>query len=85
MIMTEQASTGGTGGTISLSLPTARLRLHLPSRSITLSELQRLKRAFVGTHRKAVTLGATEKGSVDFSEESVGGKFVEYLQQNLRQ
>jgi protein KTI12 len=85
MIMTEQASTGGTGGSISLLLPNVRLRLELPSRNVTLSELQRFKRAFVGTHKKAITLGATEKGSVDFSEESVGDKFVEYLQQNLRQ
>ncbi|KAF8514169.1 chromatin associated protein KTI12 [Gautieria morchelliformis] len=85
MITTEQASTGGTGGIISLLLPTVRLRLQLPSRNVTMSELQRLKRAFVGIHKKAITLGATEKGSVDFSEESVGDKFVEYLQQNLRQ
>ena len=85
LIMTEQASAGGSGGSISLSLPTARLQLQLPSRNITLSELQRLKRAFVGTHKKAITLGATEMGSVDFSEERVGDKFVEYLHQNLRQ
>lgn len=85
IIMTEQASTGGVGGSINLVLSTTRLRLQLPSRNVTLSELQRLKRAFVGTHKKAITLGATEKGSVDFSENSVGSKFAEYLQQNLWQ
>ena len=86
MIMSEQTSSGGTGGTITLTpSATARFQLQLPCRNVSLSELQRLKRAFVGIHKKAITLGATEKGSVDFSEQRVGDKFVEYLQQNLRQ
>jgi protein KTI12 len=84
MIMSEQASSGSTGGTITLApTTTARFQLQLPSRNVALSELQRLKRSFVGIHKKAITLGATERGSVDFSEQCVGDKFVEYLQQNL--
>jgi len=84
MIMVEQASSGGLGGVVSLTLPCIRVRLQLPGRSISLSELQRLKRAFVTTHKKAITLGATEKGAVDFTEENVARKFVEYLEQNLQ-
>jgi len=82
--MSEQASSGGFGGLISLSLPSIRVQVQLPSRSISLSELQRLKRAFVLTHKKAITLGATEQGAVDFTEESVAQKFGEYLEQNLK-
>lgn len=29
-------------------------------------------------------LGTTEKGNVDWSEESVAQKFVEYLEENLK-
>jgi len=72
------------GGRLGLSL-SASLRVHitLPSRNITLSELQRLKRHFVTVHRKAITLGTTEKGAVDWGEESITNKFVIYLEENL--
>lgn len=56
----------------------------MPPRTVTLSELQRLKRQFVTVHKKAITLGTVEKGSVDWSEESVARKFGVYLEENLR-
>jgi protein KTI12 len=55
----------------------------LPARTITLSELQRLKRQFVTVHKKAITLGTTERGAVDWSEGSVANKFVEYVEEHL--
>jgi len=84
LILSEQASSGGFGGPINLTLPSTRVQLELPSRNVSLSELQRLKRAFVATHKKAITQGATEQGAVDFTEESVAEKFGEYLEQNLK-
>ena len=56
-----------------------RLPLELPARNVTLSELQRIKRQFVAVHKKAITQGVTESGDVDWSEEGVTRKFVEYL------
>ncbi|KIJ49474.1 hypothetical protein M422DRAFT_59230 [Sphaerobolus stellatus SS14] len=84
LIMSEQAASGGFGGLVNLTLPSVKVEIELPSRNVTLSELQRHKRAFVATHKRAITQGATEKGAVDFTEESLGKKFVEYLEQNLR-
>ncbi|KAF9219157.1 chromatin associated protein KTI12 [Gyrodon lividus] len=84
-LVSEQANSGSLGGTLTLSLtPTLKPRIALPPRNITLSELQRLKRQFVVLHKRAITLGTTEKGAVDWSEESVAGKFVVYLEENLR-
>ncbi|KAG0701902.1 chromatin associated protein KTI12 [Suillus ampliporus] len=60
-----------------------RVRLTLPHRALTLSELQRLKRQFVAARRKAVTLGSTEKGKVDWGEEGVGRAFAEFLEEGL--
>ena len=77
------------GGTLSLDVPTStpspspRLTLTLPPRHLTLSELQRLKRQFVTLHKRAITLGTTEKGRVDWSEDSVSRKFVDYLEENV--
>ncbi|KZW00241.1 chromatin associated protein KTI12 [Exidia glandulosa HHB12029] len=85
MIMTEQTSTSGLGGNISLSLPSSsRLSLVLPPRNVTLSELQRNKRQFVTAHRKAITQGAMEKGAVDWTEESIARKFLAHLQETLQ-
>lgn len=85
-IMNEQAASGGLGGPINLSLSaTLGPRITLPSRNITLSELQRSKRQFVSVHKKAITLGTTEKGAVDWSEESIASKFATYLEENLKQ
>ena len=86
-IMSEQAASGGAvGGPVALSLsPTLKPKVNLPARSVTLSELQRLKRQFVKIHKKAITLGSTEKGAVDWSEDKVAEKFAEYLEENLRQ
>lgn len=84
-IMAEQAASGGLGGAVTLAVSaTTRPRISLPARSITLSELQRLKRQFVTVHRKAITLGTVEKGAVDWGEERVAEKFVTYLEDNLR-
>ena len=85
-IMAEQAASGGNlGGPVSLALsPTLKPRVELPPRSITLSELQRLKRQFVTVHKKAITLGTTEKGAVDWSEESIADKFALYIEGNLK-
>ncbi|KAI0744184.1 chromatin associated protein KTI12 [Daedaleopsis nitida] len=86
-IMAEQAASGGqVGGQVALALsPTLRPKVTLPSRTVTLSELQRLKRQFVTVHKKAITLGTTEKGAVDWSEESIADKFALYVEGNLKQ
>ncbi|KAH7911030.1 chromatin associated protein KTI12 [Hygrophoropsis aurantiaca] len=84
-IISEQAASQGLGGPITLALSaTLKPRISLPSRNITLSELQRLKRQFVTVHKKAITLGTTEKGAVNWSDESVADKFVIYLEENLK-
>ncbi|KAI0705045.1 chromatin associated protein KTI12 [Cerioporus squamosus] len=84
-IMAEQAASGGIGGPVSLSLSsTLKPKVNLPSRNVTLSELQRLKRQFVTVHKKAITLGTTEKGAVDWSEESIADKFALYIEGNLK-
>ncbi|KAH7885058.1 chromatin associated protein KTI12 [Phlebopus sp. FC_14] len=84
-LVSEQARSGSLGGPLTLMLsPTLKPRITLPARSITLSEFQRLKRQFVTLHKKAITLGTTEKGSVDWSEEKVVAKFVTYLEENLK-
>ncbi|TFY62553.1 hypothetical protein EVG20_g6662 [Dentipellis fragilis] len=87
-IVAEQSASGGlgAGGPVLLSIPGTgtTTRMRLPARNLTLSELQRLKRQFVTVHKKAITLGTVEKGAVDWSEESVAGKFVVYLEDNLK-
>ncbi|KAI0355598.1 chromatin associated protein KTI12 [Trametes cingulata] len=84
-IMAEQSASGGLGGPVTLSLSaTTKPRVNLPPRNVTLSELQRLKRQFVTVHKKAITLGTTEKGAVDWSEESVAEKFALYIEGNLK-
>lgn len=83
--MAEQAASGGLGGPVTLSLPSAiKASLTLPPRNVTLSELQRLKRQFVTVNKKAITLGTTEKGAMDWSEESIADKFAAYIEENLR-
>ena len=84
-IMSEQAASGGMGGPVTLPLsPSLKPRVNLPSRNITLSELQRLKRQFVTVHKKAITLGTVEKGAMDWGEESIANKFSEYIEENLK-
>jgi protein KTI12 len=84
-IMSEQASSSSLGGPTTLTISaTLKPRITLPARNITLSELQRCKRQFVTVRKKAITLGSTEKGAVDWGEESVAGKFVDYLEENLK-
>ncbi|KDQ27821.1 hypothetical protein PLEOSDRAFT_1083788 [Pleurotus ostreatus PC15] len=81
-VMTESQ---GFGGPVALSVtPSLQLQINLSSRHITLSELQRYKRQFITIHKKAITLGSTEKGAVDWSEESVAHKFVTFLEEHLK-
>jgi protein KTI12 len=95
-LMAAQAA-GPIGGPITLTLDALEsnsntsanassvfgVRLTLPHRALTLSELQRLKRQFVASRRKAVTLGSTEKGRVEWGEEGVGRAFAEFLEEGL--
>ena len=84
-IITEQSSTGGMGGPITIPISASlKPKLVLPARNVTISELQRLKRQFVTIHKKAITLGTTEKGAVDWSEESIADKFITYLEENMK-
>lgn len=84
-IMAEQAAGQGMGGPINLTLSGGtKATICLPARNITLSELQRLKRQFVTIHRKAITLGTTEKGSVDWEEGSVAHKFGVYVEEHVK-
>jgi protein KTI12 len=84
-IMDAQSSTQGSGGVAIFPLSTTiKVQITLPARNMTLSELQRLKRQFVTVHKKAITLGTTERGAVDWAEESVANKFVTYLEENLK-
>ncbi|KAJ3814128.1 chromatin associated protein KTI12 [Lentinula aff. lateritia] len=78
------SSQNGFGGVVTLSHTSTvsgstRLKLTLPSRNVTLPELSRLKRQFVTAQKKAITLGTIERGSVDWSEEGVGKRFVVFL------
>ncbi|KAH7875251.1 chromatin associated protein KTI12 [Lentinula edodes] len=78
------SSQNGFGGVVTLSHTSpvsgsTRLKLILPSRNVTLPELSRLKRQFVTAQKKAITLGTIERGSVDWSEEGVGERFVVFL------
>ena len=83
--MSEQAASATLGGFTTLTISsTLKPQITLPARNITLSELQRCKRQFVTVHKKAITLGSTEKGAVDWGEESVAKKFVDYLVENLK-
>lgn len=79
------ASNGSTGGETPIPVgANVTVVVTLPARTITLSEMQRLKRQFVTVHKKAITLGTTERGSVDWSEHSVAQKFSVYVQEHLR-
>ena len=60
------------------------MRIALPARAVTIAELQRLKRQFVAAHKKAVTLGTTEKGAVGWGAERVAGEFALYIEENLK-
>ncbi|KAF7321276.1 hypothetical protein MKEN_00647400 [Mycena kentingensis (nom. inval.)] len=83
-IISAQAEMQGSGGVVNLAVVDGvEISFSLPSRNLTLSELQRLKRQFVTVHKKAVTLGTTEKGAVDWTEESVARKFVTYLEEMI--
>lgn len=85
-IIAERSAGQSTGGPVSLVLNgSVQVTVTLPERSITLSELQRMKRQFVNINRKSIILGTTEKGAVDWEEASIAGKFARYLEENVRQ
>lgn len=73
------------GGSIPISIgQNVKESISLPPRNITLSELQRLKRQFVIVHKKVITLGTIERGTVDWEEEGIAKKFVEFIGEHLR-
>ena len=59
------------------------IRIMLPERRVTLAELQRIKRQFITLHKKAITLGSTEKGNMDWVEEKIAEKFVQYVEEHV--
>jgi protein KTI12 len=71
------------GGSVVIPLSSSKISVTLPPRIVTLSEMQRIKRQFVTTHKKAITLGTTERGTVDFDEENVGRKFAEFVAEHV--
>ncbi|KAL1689434.1 chromatin associated protein KTI12 [Schizophyllum commune] len=85
-ISTHPSVVDGLGGKVSLAIPgsSEKVEVRLPPRTLTLPELQRLKRQFVTVHKKAITLGTTEKGAVDWSEGSIARKFAAYVEENVR-
>uniref|UniRef100_A0A8H7Y7L4 Chromatin associated protein KTI12 n=1 Tax=Psilocybe cubensis TaxID=181762 RepID=A0A8H7Y7L4_PSICU len=78
------SSAQATGGTSMVFANGVQFTVNLPPRAMTLSELQRLKRQFVSVHKKAITLGTTERGGVDWGAENIGRKFVEYVEEHWR-
>ena len=68
-----------------LTIPSLSVKINLPPRPLTLSQLQRLKRQFVTIHKKSITLGTTERGAVDWSEQKIADKFTVYLEENLNE
>ena len=90
-VMAAQSSSPsvGLGGSMPLTLllpssQTVKVNITLPARNVTLSELQRLKRQFVTAHKKVITLGAAEKGAVEWGPEQVAEKFISYLEEHLK-
>lgn len=83
-VMADQAGLGGQQS-LSISTPSGTLKVSitLPTHNITLSQLQRLKRQFVTVHKKAITLGTIEKGTVNWDEKSIADKFVAYLEEHV--
>lgn len=85
-IMTAQGIGLPIGAAVTIKCtPSQAINVQLPARTVTLSELQRLKRQFVTMHKKAITQGATEQGDVDWSENGIATKFGEYLEERLSQ
>ena len=78
-------SSQSNGGSIPIFIgQNVKQRITLPPRNITLSELQRLKRQFVIVHKKVITLGSIERGTVHWEEESIAKKFVEFIEEHLK-
>ena len=82
-VLAEASNQGGSGGAVTVTIAGVKTQINLPARNLTLSELQRLKRQFVTVHKKAITLGSTEQGRVEWGEEQIAQKFGLYLQEHL--
>jgi protein KTI12 len=65
--------------TTTSSSTTDRFLIHLPPRSISPSELQRLKRQFEGIQKRALISGGTGAREGNWTEEVVGERFGRYL------
>ena len=78
------SSSQPTGGATIIPIGSTRLSITLPQRIVTMPEMQRMKRQFVAIHKKAITLGTIERGSVDFDEESIAHKFAEYIAERVQ-
>lgn len=82
--MSSQATGPSCGGSVTIWSGGGRpVVVDMPDRTVTLSEMQRLKRQFVTIHKKAITQGATENGDVDWSEGAIAAKFGNYLEGRL--
>ncbi|KAF9531582.1 chromatin associated protein KTI12 [Crepidotus variabilis] len=73
------------GGATSIIIGEAKVLVGLPPRIVTVSEMQRVKRQFVAIHKKAITLGTTERGGVHFGEANIARKFAEYIAEHIQQ
>ncbi|KAF8744944.1 hypothetical protein AX14_012769 [Amanita brunnescens Koide BX004] len=83
-VMGLQAMSETGGGPASLPWSDGQsIRIMLPERRVTLAELQRIKRQFITLHKKAITLGSTEKGNMDWVEEKIAEKFVQYVEEHV--
>lgn len=80
----DAQSMGITGASIPITAASVQTRITLPQRTLSMPELQRLKRQFVTVHKKAVTTGTTEKGQVLWDEQNVVVKFVTYLEERWK-
>jgi len=94
ILAAQSSGLSSSGGTLKFTLPSTvvssstnskplGLSVELPSRTLTLSELQRQKRQFITVHKKAVTQGLAGKADLDWSEETVANKFIHHLENNL--
>jgi len=86
LIISAQSNGTALGGPLIVAFPSSatRLEIVLPSRILTLLELQRHKRQFVTVHKKALTTGMAGRAEMNWTEETVARKFATHLTGNLR-
>ena len=85
LIVSARSDGTALGGPLIVAVPqsSTRLEITLPSRAVTLSELQRHRRQFVTIHKKALTTGMAGRAEMDWTEETVAKKFASHLEENL--